>query len=206
MIKQHKFKKLKKTPLIFTILLITLSIVGVTYSLFYSQKSFENNFTVGKPDVVIEEEFLDPVIEKDIEKTKKVKIKNKGTAPMVARLVVSETWIKTLEDNTKVILNNKVGTEDVMIKKWHSDFSTNWIEKDGYYYYKKVLNATDEANVFESITFPSKYGGDDSEYTAEDVEYNLDFYIESVQASSDAIKELWDIDATIEGGDVIWPF
>lgn len=202
----NKMRKIKKTPLIFVLLLITLSIAGVTYALFSSQKAFENNFTVGKPDVVLEEIFPDNKITPDKEIEKKVSVKNKGTAIMVVRLAVSETWIKTLEDNTKIILNNQVGTESVMNKKWNSSFSTNWIEKDGYYYYKKVLNPTEKIDIFESITFPSKYNTEDSEYIEDNVEYNLDFYVESVQATKEAIKELWDINATIEGGDVIWPF
>lgn len=201
-----KFKKLKKTPLIFTLILITLSIAGVTYALFSSRESFENNFTVGKPDVVLEEIFPDDKITPDKEIEKKVSVRNKGTAPMVVRLNVAETWIKTLEDNTTIILNNQVNTENVMTKKWSTNFSENWIEKDGYYYYKKVLNAEEKVDVFESITFPSKYATDDYGYNDSNVEYNLDFYIESVQASKEAIKELWDITATIEGGDVIWSF
>ena len=101
-----------------------------------------------------------------------------------------------------------VNGENVVQKNWTSAFTNDFIDGgDGWYYYKKVLNAEESVQVLESISLKedlistSPYYNDYKNYT-----YELDFNFEAIQASSSAISNIWNKDVTINGGDITWSF
>ena len=196
-----KFKNLKKKPLIFLLALIAIGVVGTTFAYYYTEVSFPNQFRTMTYNVTIEEEF------NDTWGTKKVSFVNKEetNTPVVLRINYNELWRKEVS-GVKLSLDNNVNGENVVTKNWTSTFTSDFIDGgDGWYYYKKTLNAEESVQVLNSISLKedlistSPYYNDYKSYT-----YELDFNFEAIQASSSAISEIWGKTATISGSNVTW--
>lgn len=196
-----KFRKIKKKPLIFLLALFLLGIVGTTFAYYYTEIAIPNQFKAMTYNVTIEEEF------NDTWGTKKVSFVNneETNTPVVLRINYNEEWRKEIS-GVKVSLDNNVNGENVVTKNWTTAFTNDFIDGgDGWYYYKKTLNAEESVQVLESITLKeslistSPYYNDYKTYT-----YELDFNFEAIQANSSAISEIWGKNATITGGNVTW--
>lgn len=196
-----KFKKLKKKPLIFLLALIVIGIVGTTFAYYYTEIAIPNQFRTMTYNVTIEEEF------NDTWGTKKVSFVNKEetNTPVVLRINYNELWRKEV-NGVKLSLDNNVNGENVVTKNWTTAFTNDFIAGgDGWYYYKKTLNAEESVQVLNSISLKedlistSPYYNDYKSYT-----YELDFNFEAIQASSSAISEIWSKTATISGSNVTW--
>lgn len=196
-----KHKKLKKKPLFFILAVLLLGVVGTTFAYYYSEIAIANKFKTLTYNVTIEEEF------NNTWGTKKVSFvnKEKTNAPVVLRINYNEAWRKEVEGET-VSLDNNVGGTNVVTKNWTTAF-TNDFEKgsDGWYYYKKVLNAQESVQVLESIALneslisTSPYYDDYKKYT-----YELSFNFEAIQANSDAVSDIWGRNVSISGGNATW--
>ena len=196
-----KLKKIKKKPLIFLLALIAIGVVGTTFAYYYTEIAIPNQFRTMTYNVTIEEEF------NDTWGTKKVSFVNKEetNTPVVLRINYNELWRKEV-NGVKLSLDNNVNGENVVTKNWTSTFTSDFIAGgDGWYYYKKTLNAEESVQVLNSISLKedlistSPYYNDYKSYT-----YELDFNFEAIQASSSAISEIWGKTATISGSNVTW--
>lgn len=195
----HSIKK----PLIFLGLLLILGTVGTTFAYFYAEVVVPNQFRSMTYNVTVEEEFYDDW------GTKIVKFvnKEKSNTPVVLRINYNEFWRDT-EDGVTYSLDNNFNGENVVEKRWTLDFTNNFIYgDDGWYYYKRVLNAEESVQVLESIAlkndliFSSVHRYDYYTY-----DYELDFNYEAIQADEKAISNLWGYDAIIEEDEVVWYF
>ena len=196
-----KFKKIKKKPLFFLLLLLALGIVGTTFAYYYTEIAIPNQFRAMTYNVTIEEEF------NDTWGTKKVSFVNneETNTPVVLRINYNELWRKEV-NGVKLSLDNNVNGTNVVTKNWTTAFTNDFIDGgDGWYYYKKTLAAEASVQVLDSIALneslisTSPYYNDYKSYT-----YELDFNFEAIQASSSAISEIWGRTATISGGNVTW--
>lgn len=196
-----KYKELKKKPLFFILALLVLGVIGTTFAYYYTEITIPNKFKTMTYDVTIEEEF------QDTWGTKKVSFVNneKTNVPVVLRINYNESWVKEV-NGVKLSLDNNVNGENVVTKNWTTAFTNDFIDGgDGWYYYKKTLNAESSVQVLESIELKedlistSPYYDDYKSYT-----YELDFNFEAIQANTSAISEIWGKTATITGGDVTW--
>lgn len=196
-----KFKKIKKKPLFFLLLLLVLGIVGTTFAYYYTEIAIPNQFRAMTYNVTIEEEF------NNTWGTKKVSFVNneETNTPVVLRINYNELWRKEV-NGVKLSLDNNVNGINVVIKNWTTAFTNDFIDGgDGWYYYKKTLAAEASVQVLDSIALneslisTSPYYDDYKSYT-----YELDFNFEAIQASSSAISEIWGKTATISGGNVTW--
>ena len=196
-----KFRKIKKKPLIFLLVLCLLGIVGTTFAYYYTEIAIPNQFKAMTYNVTIEEEF------NDTWGTKKVSFVNneETNAPVVLRINYNEAWRKKI-NGVNVSLDNNVNGENVVTKNWTTAFTNDFVDGgDGWYYYKKTLNAEESVQVLNSISLneslisTSPYYNDYKTYT-----YELDFNFEAIQANSSAISEIWGKNATITGGNVTW--
>lgn len=196
-----KFKKIKKKPLFFLLLLLALGIVGTTFAYYYTEIAIPNQFRAMTYNVTIEEEF------NNTWGTKKVSFVNneETNTPVVLRINYNELWRKEV-NGVKLSLDNNVNGTNVVIKNWTTAFTNDFIDGgDGWYYYKKTLAAEASVQVLDSIALneslisTSPYYNDYKSYT-----YELDFNFEAIQASSSAISEIWGKTATISGGNVTW--
>lgn len=196
-----KFKKIKKKPLFFLLLLLALGIVGTTFAYYYTEIAIPNQFRAMTYNVTIEEEF------NNTWGTKKVSFVNneETNTPVVLRINFNELWRKEV-NGVKLSLDNNVNGTNVVTKNWTTAFTNDFIDGgDGWYYYKKTLAAEASVQVLDSIALneslisTSPYYNDYKSYT-----YELDFNFEAIQASSSAISEIWGRTATISGGNVTW--
>ncbi len=196
-----KFKKIKKKPLFFLLLLLALGIVGTTFAYYYTEIAIPNQFRAMTYNVTIEEKF------NNTWGTKKVSFVNneETNTPVVLRINYNELWRKEV-NGVKLSLDNNVNGTNVVTKNWTTAFTNDFIDGgDGWYYYKKTLAAEASVQVLDSIALneslisTSPYYDDYKSYT-----YELDFNFEAIQASSSAISEIWGKTATISGGNVTW--
>lgn len=196
-----KFRKIKKKPLIFLLVLCLLGIVGTTFAYYYTEIAIPNQFKAMTYNVTIEEEF------NDTWGTKKVSFVNneETNTPVVLRINYNELWRKEV-NGVKLSLDNNVNGTNVVTKNWTTAFTNDFVDGgDGWYYYKKTLNAEESVQVLNSISLneslisTSPYYNDYKTYT-----YELDFNFEAIQANSSAISEIWGKNATITGGNVTW--
>ena len=196
-----KFKKIKKKPLFFLLLLLALGIIGTTFAYYYTEIAIPNQFRAMTYNVTIEEEF------NNTWGTKKVSFVNneETNTPVVLRINFNELWRKEV-NGVKLSLDNNVNGTNVVTKNWTTAFTNDFIDGgDGWYYYKKTLAAEASVQVLDSIALneslisTSPYYDDYKSYT-----YELDFNFEAIQASSSAISEIWGRTATISGGNVTW--
>ena len=196
-----KVEKLKKKPLIFLLTLFIIGVVGTTFAYYYTEISIPNRFRTMTYNVTIEEEF------NDTWGTKKVSFVNneETNTPVVLRINYNELWRKEVS-GVKLSLDNNVNGTNVVTKNWTTAFTNDFIDGgDGWYYYKKTLDAKESVQVLDSISLneslisTSPYYNDYKSYT-----YELDFNFEAIQASSNAISEIWWKTATISGGNVTW--
>lgn len=196
--------KINKKPLIFLLILLVVGVIGGTFAYYYSEVVIPNQFRAMTYNITIEEEF------NNTWGTKKVSFVNKEdtNTPVVLRINYNEMWRKEIDIYTKVSLDNNVNGVNVVSKNWTTDFTNNFIDGgDGWFYYKKILNAKESVQVLESIELnedlisTSPYYDDYKSF-----DYELDFNFEAIQASSDAIFDIWGIETTISGGNVTWDF
>lgn len=192
-----------KKPLIFLILFLLVVGIGGTFAYYYSEVIIPNRFQAMTYHVTIEEEFYDDF------GTKRVSFVNQEetNAPVVLRINYNESWRKTIDD-VVITPSNVIDGQDVVTKEWTDAFLNDFADGgDGWFYYTKVLNAQESVQVLESITLNESLvstSSDAIDYQGAD--YELSFNFESIQASSDAILDIWGISSTIQGDDVAWNF
>lgn len=105
------------------------------------------------------------------------------------------------------ILSNIINGEEVVTKNWSPTWNDFYEGPDGWYYYNKVLNSSDNIQILESISLREDLISNSSCYQDySNYEYELSFNYEVIQATELAIKDIWDYDVTINEGDITWPF
>ena len=194
----EKLKNNKKV-IIALLSLLTIGIVGVTAAVVYFKSELENKFNTSAYNIAIEEEFYDDW------GTKKVSIVNHDSTPVVIRVAYIETWSDN-NDDVSLQLSNKINGIDVVTKAWTDSWKNDFIlNEDGWYYYKKVLTESEAVQILESINL-NKEVADTSLENYNLYDYELDFRYEAIQATTDAVKEIWGLDVTINGGEITWNF
>lgn len=141
-------KKIKNKKTLFALAAtVLIVVVGVTFAYFQSSSSFTNIFGAGIYKIVSNEVFESPdnwIPGQEIPKT--ITSTNEGTIPAAVRVSYVENWYD-MDDNDI--------TEDIEEGSAVINFAnTNeWIEENGYYYYKYILNPSETTSSFiESVT------------------------------------------------------
>lgn len=199
----------KKRNIIF-LLLIVFCVVGVTYAYYSHSKSFNNNFEVGNFEVVIEEIFEegtclgngeteDGEYCSDSPLSKEVYVVNYEDTDAIVRINYNEFIVSSTETEYKNILSTYSSHRgDFVEKEWTDEFIDDWFFYDGWFYYRKVLPAGSDVKILNSVDLNS---------CGITGTYNLDFNIEAIQASQDAVSELWDKNVVINSdGTLVWDF
>lgn len=135
--------KKAKTALIATgCLLIAGASFGVTYSYLRSGDEVVNEFTVGKNDIEVEEEFVRPEeLKPGAEFTKNAQIKNTGDVPCYVRARADFT-----DSKMEALCQVEVNTDYWTVK-----------QDDGYYYYKEKLPAPSVGESGETVYHATEY-------------------------------------------------
>ena len=195
------FSEWKKRPLAFILFLLILGIVGTTLAYYYSETIIPNRFKVLTYNVALEEKYNNSWGVKEVEFSNN----EETNTPVVLRINYNESWRKEVS-GIKLSLDNNVNGQNVVEKNWTTAFTDDFIDgEDGWYYYKKVLNAEESVKVLNSIQLnenlisTSPYYDDYKTY-----DYELDFNFEAIQANTTAISQIWGKTAVISGGKVRW--
>lgn len=174
--------KKAKTALIATgCLLIAGASFGVTYSYLRSGDEVVNEFTVGKNDIEVEEEFVRPEeLKPGAEFTKNARIKNTGDVPCYVRARADFT-----DSKMEALCQVEVNTDYWTVK-----------QDDGYYYYKEKLPAPSVGESGETEYPATKYlfKSDKIQISTADtsvdmVDFDIIIYAESVGAED--FDEYW---------------
>ena len=193
-------KKNKKVVL-FLILILSFIGIGSAYAYYQANVIVPNKYKAATYNVVLEEEF-DGTFGK-----KKVWIINreKTNAPVVLRINYNEEWSKIV-DGEGLTLDNNVNGENVVDKTWAEDFLNDFeLKDDGWYYYKKVLNPEESVDILERIRLKEELIATSPYYNDyKAFNYELSFNFESIQATKDAVLEIWNKNITIDGDNVTW--
>ena len=91
------------------------------------------------------------------------------------------------------------GTE-IVTKNWNNDLN-DFIYKDGWYYYTKVLDKNETVNILDSVTYNIE---ESSEF--KDTSYDIKFKYEVLQVDHNPSEDVWGHKATINGNEVSWEF
>jgi len=184
-----KLKIKKKIVLISSLLILLIgSLLSVSYAIYKSQLEVSNEFKTGKVDVDITENFNDDWGMKEVFITN-----NSSNSSVVLRVYFTEKWMDDNGDNT----NNLTNSQNRVEKGWTEEFSGLFIyATDGWYYYKKIIEPSESVQIMSTIS-------SDDESTED---YELTFHYEAVQATEDAILDVWGLEASINDKDVSWSF
>ena len=190
-----------KKPLVFILALVLVTAIGTTFAYYYTEVTIPNQFKTMTYNVVVSEVF------NNTWGTKEVTFTNgeQSNSPVVLRINYNEFWRKEI-NNVKLSLDNNVNGENVVEKNWTTAFENDFVDGgDGWYYYTKVLGGQESVKVLDSIALKenviltSPRYNDYKTYT-----YELDFNFEAIQADVNAISDIWNKTATINGGNVTW--
>lgn len=193
-------KKYKIKPLVFIILLLSILLVGTTIALFTARRNVASQFQALTYDVDIDDNDPDTWGDRD------VTITNNDKTPVVLRVTYSETWSKQDSIQGYLILNNLVNGTNVVNKTWTNTWTNEFIKGgDSWYYYKKVLNSNDSIKIIENVTINERLLRDNSLYEKyNNYDYELNFGIEAIQATEEAVKDLWGFDISINDNTISW--
>lgn len=195
---KDKIKNIK--PLIFLLSLILAGTFSGTLAYFTDSKVYNNIFDITKYNVKITEEFNNEF------GTKKVNFVNDGTSDVLIRINYNEYWSKLVGED-KIILNNKINGENLVNKEWTEEFKNNFTYYDGWYYYNKLLKSNSSIQVLTSISLNEDLINNSinkDEYLG--TNYDLDFNLETIQASNESASDIWGAKVKIDGDDALWEF
>ena len=201
----EKSKKLK--PILFIILLLSISLVGITLAYFKTSEEYFNKFKVRAYNISLNEVGFTGDFG-----TKKVSIENKDEAEVILRISVNELWSKKV-DNEKLIISNEIwddtkkSYENVVNKEWTNNWDNFINGGDGWYYYTKILKGNSSIPILNSISLKEDLIKQTNEYEYyKTYDYDLTFNFEAVQATSSAVKKSWNKTVIINEDNLSWNF
>lgn len=196
-----KNNKINLKPIIFMFFLPVITAIGFTMAYYTSEVKVVNDFKANTYNVDIEDRNTGSWGERTI----KFINKEETNTPVVIRINYNESWTKK-ESDYLLTLDNTINQESTTIKTWTEEFLNDFTKgEDGWYYYNKILNPKESVQVLNKVDLntdlikTSPYYNDYLKYT-----YDLSFNFEAIQATPDAVKELWNIKTEIKGNEVIW--
>ena len=133
--------------------------------------------------------------------------KEETNTPVVLRVSYNESW--TSKDGDFLLtLSNNIDGVDVADKVFSSAFANNFVKgDDGWYYYKKVLNAKDSVKLLEGVYLNEEVVKNSTDYEKYmSYTYNLAFNYEAIQATDSAVFAIWNKKVKINGNEVKWNF
>ena len=150
------FIKIVSIVLITIAICLSFNMKNIT-GFFCDKESIPNKIAIGDVETEIIEEIDTKIIVAGEQFKKVVKIKNIGQSPCFVR-----TKVLISPENYKNELDLDINTND-------------WEYKDGYYYYKNVLQINDETTpLFTELTIPSSLEKGDI--------FDVNIYSESIQS------------------------
>lgn len=197
----------KKTKVsLILLLLITLTVAFTLMLMHYLTNTRQNTFTIGTAEVEIVEPGVDPGEVEWGAESKPVYLENPGDGTSVPG-VVRAMLVPVLKDSET---ENPVGGElgamsepvgDKMVLgeitlHFASNWEDNWFYRDGYFYYRKVLNPGERtAQLLSGVTLTD---GSLSEVYG-DADVTIEVLANILQAGSNAPETEWNVSVSDDG-------
>ncbi|NMD43669.1 MAG: hypothetical protein GYA86_10255 [Firmicutes bacterium] len=192
---------MKRTVLIGLLVLTLIALLTAgTWAWFTARDEAVNTFTAGTVEVEIVENYT-PVIDwaPGTVTTKEVKVKSKGSKATYVRVSLTPLWGS--EDDGQFVAEPGLPVDNVTLN-WNE---SNWVYVDfpaqggGWYYYKSILAAGGETSLLlNSVTLADET---DDRYQGKVLQIVVN--AEAVQASHEAYKDAWGLDA-LPAGVQVW--
>lgn len=202
------FKNKKATIALVMISMFLLTAVAA-FAMYQFQFSVENEFRAETLNIGMEESFSPKDPWKGEVVAKEVRYTNKGTTPALLRVLYSENF-KNRDTGIYLSTKDPVDGLDIVKKNWNVKDglnTSNWVYKDGWYYYKHLLKPGEAILTLESIEIP-KFTELPEEYAEAD--YELSFSYEYIEAIEKMAHNLWKVDETKfkigADGKITWGF
>lgn len=167
--------------------LAALLVVGGTMAWFTDSQTADNKFTAGTVEIEINEHGFQDITNWNPGDTtnKDVSIISKGSKGTYVRVQLTPVWGAL--DGEEFIPDNTLAIANVTLNTINPD---KWIYSDGWYYYYKIMNTTDETELLlDSVTIAGPTTG--NEYQGKTLK--VDVKAEAVQASHEAYKDAFGI-------------
>lgn len=150
-------KKINISKLIVVTLSIFMVLSLIPYNVFAAPKDFEDLH--GKPRFNTEKVKIEAGSYHDVDGDG-----NLETLPNLVRIHAGDKtsyipYIKNIGDtcNLRIKMYADAGGDTVEILKYAQGFQDDWIEKDGWFYYKKPFNKNEVVTVCTSFLFPEDW-------------------------------------------------
>lgn len=197
-----------KKSLFFLLIIMFISVIGLSFSFFADTTTFENVFGSNKYGTTITETFVSPVnwLPGDVT-NKNLIATNTGDVAEAVRISYSESWIDSNGNSLSLIQNNN------RISILNFVNNSDWKKIGDYYYYiYKLAPNSSTSSLIDSVSFNQLLSLDDNcvqsnnngtiittcSSSGEDYDnatYSLTFTIETVEF--DKYKDVWGIDFNI---------
>ena len=113
-----------------------------------------------------------------------ITVKNTGSKDIYVRVELTPAWGALAGDDFAA--DSSLATSNVTLEC----NTTNWVESDGYYYYKGELSAGAET---ENLLSKVALSGSETDNDYQGKTFRITAVAEAVQASHDAYKDMWNL-------------
>ena len=188
----QKNRKLRRRfYLVLTAICVCVLIGGsyLVYAAMTAKDRKQNDFQVGQVETKIDEVFDETIteIEKDVSRTKEVRIQNTGTIKQFVRvMVLPEVRTSIVGDaQNEQILPLAIGTDLVLENMETSD----WLNGgDGYYYY---IGEAVEPNQFTSYLFRTVRLSDQLSDRYNEADLSITLKVETINCAGFVYRDAW---------------
>lgn len=176
------FKNNFKAFLISFSLISIILFTGVTLWIKFDN-TINTVFSTGAIEIEINQYTGDYNWKPDSKIEKRVTVKNIGSNKAFVRVNLEFKWEQDLPYYMNTSNNNKKTVEFI----YDEMFSEDWLEYQGYYYYKKPLNPNEEtSSILKQLHFNKDIS---KEYINK--QFSLDVLAEAVQVTNNTYKQAW---------------
>lgn len=202
-------KRLHSIPLALIVPLALITAVTLMY-LTAVTNTETNAFSIGTAGVVVDEPDIDPDEVEWTTTSKPVYLRNTGNVDGVVRAmivpVMKDDEGNVLSGNLGNIEEAPTGTELVLgdiTLHFADDWADNWFFQDGYFYYRKVLEAGDSTTkLLAGVTLTDEEKGLTEVSAADSVTVTIEVFADILQTEGSALAE-WGV--TVDENGAVTP-
>lgn len=163
--------------------LAALLVVGGTMAWFTDNAKVTNLFTAGTVEIQVNEYDFEDIVDWNPGDTtdKDVSVISNGSKQTYVRVALTPVWYDGEEVADGVDAEN---VELILAEGWED----NWVESEGWYYYKEILDKDDETELLLDEVYLK---GEDTGNEYQGLTLRIEVEADAVQASNGAFKGAW---------------
>jgi len=171
--------------------LAALLVVGGTMAWFTDNATVTNLFTAGTVEIQVNEYDFEDIVDWNPGDTtdKDVSVISNGSKQTYVRVMLTPVWYDGENEADGV---NAENVELILAEDW----GDNWVESEGWYYYKEILEKDDETELLLDAVYLK---GEDTGNEYQGLTLRIEVEADAVQASNGAFKDAWGLDELPDG-------